>query len=150
MASYRSENEKWSSAAFCADSETLSPDQMESIIGLQPTRSHRIGEPRSKLTKRGVYNRHYYSIQSTISDGEPLDAHIEEILSVLEPRMDNVKRLASQASLCLFCGFSSGNGQGGFSLSPHLLSRLARLGVEVVLDLYPPEGGGHDALENAT
>jgi len=45
----------------------------------------------------------------------------------------------AEAVLHFWCGFSSGNGQGGFSISPGLLQRLARLGVEVVLDLYPPE-----------
>lgn len=145
MATDMSEDEKWSSAAFCAHSDTLSPEQMEAIIELPPTRSHRIGEPRSKRTNRGAYDQHYYSIQSTISDSEPLDKHIEEILSMLERRMDRVKQLASEASLSLFCGFSSGNGQGGFVLSPLLLSRLAELGLAVVLDLYPPE-----ALEDAT
>lgn len=133
------DDEKCSSAAFCAHSDTLPPEQMEAIVGLPPTRSYRIGDPRSKRTNRGVYNRHYYSIQSTISAAELLDKHIEEILSILEPRMDRVRQLAADASLCLFCGFSSGNGQGGFVLSPSLLSRLAQLGLEVVLDLYPPE-----------
>jgi len=144
------EDEKWFSAAFCAHSDTLSPDQMQAIIGLPPTRSHRIGEPRSKRTNRGVHDRHYYSIHSTTSDSESLDAHIEEMLSILEPRLDRVKHLASEASLCLFCGFSSSNGQGGFSLSPVLLSRLAHLGLEVVLDLYPPEGNSRDVVEHAT
>jgi hypothetical protein len=144
------EDEKWSSAAFCAHSDTLPPEQMEVIIGLPPTRSHRIGEPRSKRTYRGVHDRHYYSVQSKISDSEPLEKHIEEILSMLEPRIDRVKHLASEASLCLFCGFSSGNGQGGFVLSPSLLSRLAQLGLEVVLDLYPPEGCDSDLSEETT
>ena len=144
------EDEKWSSAAFCAHSDALSPEQMEVIIGLSPSRSHRIGDPRSKRTKSGAHDRHYYSIQSTISDSASLDAHIEEILSILEPRVDRVKRLGSEASLCIFCGFSSGNGQGGFSLTPELLARLSRLGLEVVLDLYPPESESRGVLESAT
>jgi hypothetical protein len=132
------EEEKWSSVAFCAHSVTLLPEQMEAVIGIPPTRSHKIGEPRSMRTNGGVYDRHYYSIQSTISDTEPLDKHIEQILSMLERRVDRVKQLASGASFSLFCGFSSGNGQGGFVLSPLLLSRVAELGLEMVLDLYPP------------
>lgn len=131
---------KWSSAALCAHSDTLTPEQMEEIFGMRPSRSHRMGESRSTRARSGTHDRHFYSIHSTTSDSEPLSSHIEELLSVLEPRVERLKRLSGEASLRLFCGFSSGNGQGGFSLSPELLSRLARLGIEVVFDLYPPEG----------
>ena len=54
------------------------------------------------------------------------------------------KRLCLRANfpkieeVALFCGFSSGNGQGGFTLNPELLARLAVFGVELSLDLYPP------------
>jgi hypothetical protein len=150
MNSEMREDEKWSSAAFCVHSDTLSPEQMEAIIGLPPTRSHRIGEPRSKSGKSGVHDRHYFSIQSSVVESAALDAHIEEILSLIEPRKERLKQLESEASLCIFCGFSSGNGQGGFSLSPPLLSRLAHLGLAVVLDLYPPSGDNGGSLERAT
>ena len=65
--------------------------------------------------------------------------HLEALLEILEPRSEVVAALASEADLYFWCGFSSGNGQGGFSIRPELLQRLARLGVEVVLDLYPPD-----------
>jgi hypothetical protein len=144
------EDEKWSSAAFCAYSDTMSPEQMEATFGVAPTRSHQIGEPRSKSGRSGVHDRHYYSIQSSAVESAALDVHIEEILSLLEPRENHLKQLRHKASLCILCGFSSGSGQGGFSLSPALLSRLAHLGLEVVLDLYPPDGENRGSLERAT
>ena len=139
------EDEKWSSAAFVATSKTLSLNQIQEIIGLPPSRFHNIGDPVSSRSSTPVHNRDYYSIQSKSLESESMEQHIEEILSLLEPRMDAIRRLSSEANLCLFCGFSSGNGQGGFGLSPELLSRLARLGLEVVLDLYPPDAivAGH-------
>jgi hypothetical protein len=38
----------------------------------------------------------------------------------------------------LFCGFSSGNGQGGFTLDSDTLTRIAKLGIPLIVDLYPP------------
>lgn len=38
----------------------------------------------------------------------------------------------------LFLGFSSGNGQGGFTLPASLLTRIAALGLDLSLDLYLP------------
>lgn len=134
-----SDNDKWSSAAFVAMSETLPPDEIQKIIGLSPSRTHRIGDPVSPRSKATTHNRHYYSIQSTCNESEGMEKHIDEILCLLEPRIDTIRRLSKNADLCLFCGFSSGNGQGGFTLSPAMLARLTHLGLEVVLDLYPPE-----------
>jgi len=144
------DDEKWASAAFVAMSDSLSPEQIEDAMGLPPSRMHRIGEPVSSRNKSTVHKQHYYSIQSGVSASKGMEAHIDEILSILEPRVDIVSQLSSEARLCLFCGFSSGNGQGGFSLSPGLLSRLVHLGLEVVLDLYPPNEVSIDEVEDAT
>jgi len=132
------EDEKWSSAAFVAMSVHLTPEQMQSVIGLPPSRSHKIGDPVSKRRKAPTRDRHYYSIQSKSNEVDGMEVHIGEILALLEPRAEFIKKLASEAELSLFCGFSSGNGQGGFSLSPGMITRLSNLGLEVIFDLYPP------------
>ena len=68
----------------------------------------------------------------------PLENHLEEIISLLESRKAEVQALNDQAELSLFCGFSSGNGQGGCTFMPELLRRLSALNIPLVLDLYPP------------
>lgn len=80
----------------------------------------------------------------------PLEEHLGEIVALLEPRMREIETLASRAELCLFCGFSSGNGQGGCTISPALLHRLSTLSLELVLDLYPPETVEAGHVEIAT
>ncbi len=65
--------------------------------------------------------------------------HLEALLQHLEPRRAALEQLRGQARICLFCGFSSGNGQGGFTLTPEVLRRISALGLELVLDLYPPD-----------
>ncbi|HQO58998.1 MAG TPA: DUF4279 domain-containing protein [Candidatus Omnitrophota bacterium] len=142
------EDEKWSSAAFVAISDSLSPDMIERIIGWPPTRSHKIGDPISSRSGATLRKQHYYSIQSMSDSTEPMEKHIDEIITPLEQKLENLKRLQGNADLCLFCGFSSGNGQGGFSLSPEMLARLSRLGLELVLDLYPPDVA-LDNIENS-
>lgn len=133
------DDEKWSSAAFVARSEILSPDMFESIIGLPPTHSHRIGDPISSRQGSAVRKNHYYSIQSMSDSREPMEKHIDEIITQLEQRIANVRSLEGKAEMFLFCGYSSGNGQGGCSLSPEMLARLSQLGLELCLDLYPPD-----------
>ena len=67
-----------------------------------------------------------------------LEDHLDEVLSLLELRRDEVNTLGDDAELSLFCGFSSGNGQGGCTFMPELLRRLSALNIPLVLDLYPP------------
>lgn len=144
------DDEKWSSAAFVAISDTLAPEEMRSILGLEPTRSHRIGEPRSTRSPTRVHDRHYFSVQSTRDSALPLEEHIGEVVSLLEPKTRELEVLATEAELCLFCGFSSGNGQGGCAISPKLLNRLSKLSLELILDLYPPETVEAGHIEIAT
>lgn len=63
--------------------------------------------------------------------------HVRWLLDSLEGRLDALKALSEKYRVDLFCGFSSG-GQGGFVLDSSTLARLGRLGVPLVLDLYPP------------
>jgi len=47
----------------------------------------------------------------------------------------------------LFCGFSSGNGQGGDTLRPETLKLLVDAGLSLTLDLYPPTIDTNDTAE---
>ncbi len=132
------DDEKWASAAFMASSLTITPDEMASRIGLPPTRSHQIGDPYSPRATDTQRTDHLYAVHANEPDSAPLQDHIQSLLALLEPRAASIADLAAEAQLYLFCGFSSGNGQGGFTLTPETLTRIAALGLELSLDLYPP------------
>jgi len=53
--------------------------------------------------------------------------------------MDLINSIAEESKIMLLCGFSSENGQGGFTLDAKMLQRIARLGVPLSIDLYPPQ-----------
>jgi hypothetical protein len=60
------------------------------------------------------------------------------ILDRLEPRLDALRTLSAKYRVDLFGGFSSGSGQGGFTLDSTTLARIAKLGVPLIVHLYPP------------
>ena len=132
------EDEKWFSAAFTVVSTSLTPEQIEQRLGLKPTRKHHIGDSISTRNPLNKHKHHYYCIHSDCSSIEPMEKHLNHILSQLENKIDVVSELSKMEDVALFCGFSSGNGQGGFTLTPELLSRLAKFGISLSLDLYPP------------
>jgi hypothetical protein len=68
----------------------------------------------------------------------PLQEHLKWLLEVLEPKLAVVQGIVKRYDTKLFCGYSSEHQQGGCIFDAALLERLAKLGVPLVLDLYPP------------
>lgn len=143
------EHRKWSKASLRIFSEELLPDEVGAVLGLRATSVHVKGEPRSRHHK-DVWRDSFWYLASPLGDERVMGDHLNWLLDSLEPRMDAVMKLSETCRIDLFCGFSSENGQGGFTLDPATLARIARLGVPLILDLYPPsieidEGGGRQA-----
>ncbi|MGB2603349.1 MAG: DUF4279 domain-containing protein, partial [Candidatus Sulfotelmatobacter sp.] len=77
-------------------------------------------------------------LQSPLEDESDLANHLKWLLYKVEPKLHVITELSKKYKVDLFCGFSSGNGQGGFRLDSATLKRIARLGIGMCLDLYPP------------
>lgn len=75
---------------------------------------------------------------SGLGSGHRLAEHVEALLGRLEGKDEVIADLAGTCTVELFLGFGSENGQGGDVLPASMLSRLGSLGIDVVLDLYPP------------
>ncbi len=127
---------KWSRASLRIFGETLQPDQIGAALGLVATRSHIKGEPRSKKHK-AVWRESAWLLQSPLGDESDLVDHLKWLLDKLEPKLDVIMELSNEYKIDFFCGFASGNGQGGFTLDSLTLQRIAKFGIPVHLDLYP-------------
>jgi hypothetical protein len=76
--------------------------------------------------------------EGRMTDSEPLERHILELLQRLEPRRDELLRLSASPAVRgdFFC-FLEAQPQGGVpTLSPALLRRLAAIGASLTLDTY--------------
>jgi hypothetical protein len=131
------DNGKWSRACLRVFGETLRPEEIESMLGLKATRAHLKGEllsPGQKAARR----ESSWRLESPLSTCSDMVDHLKWLLDSVDPKRDVIRELFKKYNVDLFCGFSSGNGQGGFTLDSVTLARLAGLGVPLVLDLYPP------------
>lgn len=128
---------KWFRAALRISGERLQPAEISSLLGLEPSRTRLPGEPRSSNSNL-VWSHALWCLESQLSDDrDPVD-HLHWLLNLLEPKAALLQDLSGKFHLDFFCGFSSANGQGGFTLDPATLQRIARLGIPFTLDLYPP------------
>ena len=131
------ELKRWSSASLSVRSLTMPPDEMEARIGFAPTRAHCLGEEfgtRRRLTRK----HHLFRWWPVGLPDQDLGAHLAALCDHIEPFMDRIRSLRHECEVDLFCGYGSVNGQGGTTIMPGLLCRLAALDLNLVLDLYPP------------
>ena len=82
--------------------------------------------------------QNFYCVTSAFPTSESMEKHLEFIINTFESKKAGLQELLKSSEVGICCGFSSGNGQGGFVLSPELLLRIANIGVPLSLDLYPP------------
>ena len=70
-----------------------------------------------------------------------MDLHLERIVEIIENSIAEFKTLLPKCKIEISCGFSSGNGQGGFVINADLMRKLIIIPADIVMDLYPPESG---------
>ena len=133
----KQEDIKWFKAGLRIFSATIHPSEIGKLLGLEATKTHVKGTLRSPRHE-AIWPTSMWSLKSPLSDQREMADHLRYILDLLEPRMHALEQLSRDCHIDLFCGFSSGNGQGGFVLDPVTLSRLATLKVPIIFDLYPP------------
>jgi len=131
------DNRQWSRASLRIFGETLQPEEIGTALGLVATRSHLKGERRSSRHK-AVWRGSAWLLQSPLADESDMVDHLKWLIDVLEPKLDVIAELSNKYKIDFFCGFSSGNGQGGFRLDSLTLQRIAGFGIAFHLDLYPP------------
>lgn len=66
------------------------------------------------------------------------DEHAAALIELLAGRHEALGRLAADCEMEFFLGFGSEDGQGGAVFPAALLKEIGLLGIDVVLDLYPP------------
>jgi uncharacterized protein DUF4279 len=117
----------------------LNPDEVIALLnGIIPTHTHRDGEMRKKSSRSAItptsYTHGMWSITSTLSHDQPLEAHLDHLLTILEPKEAVIRELAMRATVDFVCDMW---GVQGFELPALILQRMGALGVKFGVTLYP-------------
>jgi hypothetical protein len=129
------------SLRICGDD--LDPDEITSLMGVMPTRSHRRGEAivssngkHSRICKRGIWSIKYEPIADSDAD---LESTIMSLLSQLPSETSVWSSLSAKYEIDLFCGLFLEAPNRGLTLSAKLLKCLGDRGVELGFDVYSPD-----------
>lgn len=133
------EDEKWYEVSLRIAGDDLVPERVTEMLGLQPERIGRRGEPITRHPRSARYRKNVWIWRATVDSAIGFEEQFQHALPLVEGRASELRQVTSEAGVesYWFLGFASGNGQGMATLSPGTLGRLAALGLEVVLDLYP-------------
>lgn len=116
--------------------ERLTAAAVTRLLGLEPSHSHEVGQPRSTRSP-APWRASQWSLESPLPDGEPLNAHLAWLCGQVGDQAEALVQLdADGYSLDCFCFVDVLNGQGGVSVSPEVMASLGQLRVELDLDIY--------------
>jgi hypothetical protein len=137
------EDAKWFAVSLRIMGDSFDPTQLESLLGLVPDTIGIRGQPRVGKAGRtyAPYRTNLWSYREASDSEIGFDQQIRSLFARLGPRTSVLRQLAATDGLEveLFCGFGSGNGQGGDTILPDTLRLLVDAGVSLGLDLYPPD-----------
>jgi hypothetical protein len=126
-------------AAFRVMGPDLDPAAVSQLLDLEPTEAHRRGDPRVGKSGRRYsdFSEGLWGWRPDLAESEPLAEHLRALLDVLEPKAMGLQQLKEIGlRLDLFVGVFGSEGNFALILEQELLSRLGRLGVDLVLDVY--------------
>lgn len=129
-----SSNKPITKVSFRIFSSELNPAVVNQILSLTADHIHVKGSYPRNDTKYSPYKHGMWLIDSKLSDDETISAHVENLLSVLEPRQEQILKLSESNTVDFSCTLFE---QNGFDLSPDFLKRIANLGAALGVTVYP-------------
>ncbi|MEU5540619.1 DUF4279 domain-containing protein [Streptomyces sp. NPDC020362] len=131
---------KWSAGSIRITSRTVGASEISERLGIAADEQFErrgLMSPRSPGSARretSVWIR-----RSGLRNDSDLADHARALVGLVGGRRGEIALLSRDCDLELLLGFGSENGQGGCVLPARLLAEVCALGLDIVLDLYPPE-----------
>jgi len=118
--------------------EDLEQHTITQLLALMPDAAHRKGDipiakPRGSNIAMEPYRKGLWTLQSKLPASEPPEAHLENLLSLLNPKQNVIRELAATTEIDFLCDVWDYN---GFSLPPHIMQEIAELGASLGISIY--------------
>ena len=120
--------------------DTLDPDEITKMLGTQPTKGFRKGDPWSDPKGRPLRPKRTGSWSLTAPDAEPgdLDAQIQALLSPLSQDLHAWRTLSERFNGEFYAGlFVKMKWLGGIGLSQKTMAQLSERGLDIELEIFP-------------
>ncbi|KOU26437.1 hypothetical protein ADK52_09610 [Streptomyces sp. WM6372] len=137
---------KWTAGSIRITSRTVTAGEISGCLGIAADQQFERDSPMSPRNPTSARRESSVWIRrSGLSDDSDLTDHVRVLVALVDGHREKLASLSVDCDLELRLGFGSENGQGGCVLPARLLAEVGALGLDVVLDLYPPEPEAADA-----
>ena len=116
--------------------DSLEPEEVSALLGRDPTRCHRKGDPMGGEGGAAVEPTGAWILDSSLSERDEIEEHIESLLSSVSNDSDEWEQLTSLYSASVLCGLFLDQYNEGVELSPRVAQSLAERGLVVAFDIY--------------
>lgn len=119
----------WALASLRIASETLTPDEIGELLDLRAT---------STRTSEGEPAFSVWMFESGLSPEAPVEDHLYILMEHLGGCGDALRGLVDTATVEVWLSFSPGERHRSAVINAKVLSLVGEMGLDVVLDAYPP------------
>jgi hypothetical protein len=120
--------------------DSLQPEEVSALLGRPPTREHLKGDKRKGDGTGGsadaVEPTGAWILDSSLSEKDEIEEHIEALLGPLSNDMDEWSSLMDNFSASIHCSVFLDQYNEGFELSPRVAQALAERGLVIAFDIY--------------
>ncbi len=116
--------------------DAISPSEITTRLGIKPTRQTVKGEKRGRGSKVFEFNGWFLTSRETV-DSRDSRRHIDWIVDQLWNTKEVIQMMLLEGFKIDITSFwVSNSGNGGPTISPYQMARLADLGIEIWWDIY--------------
>ncbi|HEX6903867.1 MAG TPA: DUF4279 domain-containing protein [Thermoanaerobaculia bacterium] len=128
------------SLSFRVMGTDLDPDLVSQILGMEPSQSHKKGDPNIGKSGRRYsdFSEGLWALSLQSKEANNLEERLSTIVELLRDREKELKSLRELGyRMDIFVGvFGESTGNLGFSIDSNLLSALGKLGLTLDFDIY--------------
>ncbi|MBI1747960.1 MAG: DUF4279 domain-containing protein [Acidobacteria bacterium] len=112
----------------------MSIAELNSALATVPTGSREKGTPVNPRNPNSpIRQESLWILDSGLDNSQPIEQHIIKLVWYIESKSSVLQTLLSSCEIDLFCGYSSGSSQGGFTLEADIISRLSIIPIPIIL-----------------
>jgi hypothetical protein len=130
----------WFSISLSISAETLDPDRITSLLGIQPTKVSRKVIPRPGRPGHARSAPALGQWSTSLRRDETSEWDVQEAVSLMLNRIrvrDEVwKQIVDNAKVRIFVGLTLDTYNRGFRFAPSVLKRISELGISLDFDVY--------------
>lgn len=147
------DDKKWFRVCLRLSGDSLDPHSVSELLGITADTIGIKGVARTGKNNRtyAPYRTNIWIYRSKLHHEVGFEEQIKSIFGALGDKVGLLSDLLHTPGVDgeLFCGFGSGNGQGGDVITPETLGMIADAGLSFSLDLYPPGIPDNEEAEQA-